>query len=138
MKVAGELMKGLPNLFDYSNKGKPELKVGVQLARPMIHHDLLEISEDARRIGADREQEAVKLHIPERPAGAPDDYVNPSELMKRFEPQTFDKMTAFFEQQDPQAGLSILLNFVKKLPDHPEWTKQYREEMSRPTVNLLV
>jgi len=130
MKVTSGSAMSYPNLFDVQQQtGKPSLQTGVQLPRPDVHQDLLEISDQARQIAEIVNHEAVKVSIPDRPQGAPDDYVKASDIMKRFEPQTYEKMNGYFEQNDMESGLSLLLSFAKKLPQHPDWLKQYREEM---------
>ncbi|MFC4306448.1 hypothetical protein [Cohnella boryungensis] len=66
------------------------------------------------------------VQLPNRPQGAPDDYVDMQELMKRFDPQAYDK----FQKALPNAAeaLSVLLNFAKSTPRQPEWIKAYHKE----------
>lgn len=102
--------------------------------------DLIEISPAARQlaagaidvkpahlIGADKIDNWRK-----KPDGAPDDYINFTDLMKRFEPDTYERyrnaITAGVDE-----GLSILLAFAKKVPLHPDWVKAYREEARQAT-----
>ncbi|WP_334074938.1 MULTISPECIES: hypothetical protein [Paenibacillus] len=78
----------------------------------------------------DPETDQVSYAMPEeRPAGAPEDYINPESLMKRSDPESYKKF-----QQDIAGGgngLEILLDFVKKIPQNPQWTKDYRNQASR-------
>ncbi|WP_025850974.1 hypothetical protein [Paenibacillus ehimensis] len=63
---------------------------------------------------------------PSRPIGAPEDYVDINELMKRFEPDTYKKL------REAVAGGgdwgSILFSFVEKIPQNGQWVTKYREE----------
>ncbi|MHA7963132.1 hypothetical protein ACX93W_03230 [Paenibacillus sp. CAU 1782] len=64
-------------------------------------------------------------NLPSRPAGAPEDYIHPSELMERFDPQTFEK---YKNATDITEKLSILLKFVKTSGRNQEWRDEFREE----------
>lgn len=64
----------------------------------------------------------------ERPEGAPEDYIKPESLMKLSDPEAYEKF-----QKDIAGGgngLEILLDFVKKIPQNPQWTKNYRNQAS--------
>ncbi|CQR58599.1 hypothetical protein [Paenibacillus riograndensis] len=64
-----------------------------------------------------------------RPVGAPEDYINPSELMKQADPETYSRFkNDIFHGGN---GLDILLDFVKKVPQHPEWAEKFKEQTAR-------
>lgn len=63
--------------------------------------------------------------LPSRPIGAPEDYINPSELMERYDPQSFEK---YKNATDATEKLSILLKFVKTSGRNQEWRNEYLEE----------
>ncbi|MCP3793132.1 hypothetical protein [Paenibacillus sp. CH40] len=61
----------------------------------------------------------------DRPSGAPEDYVKLSEVMKQVDPQ---KYTAYMNDiKGGGNGLSQLLNFAQKVPQHPDWIEKYKE-----------
>ncbi|KZE47795.1 hypothetical protein AV540_18655 [Brevibacillus parabrevis] len=64
--------------------------------------------------------------LPQKPVGAPDDYVDTSKLMQRFDPASYKKMQT--APEDGTERISIMLQFVKKLRDQPEWLSEYRKE----------
>lgn len=66
------------------------------------------------------------VELQTRPKGAPDDYVNASQLMKRFDPSAYAGMQEAIRKGE-NAG-SILIQFAKKLRHHPAWVNQYRME----------
>lgn len=63
---------------------------------------------------------------PSRPVGAPEDYVDINELMKRFEPDTYKKLNEAVTGSGDWG--SILFSFVKKMPQNEQWLSKYREE----------
>jgi hypothetical protein len=72
------------------------------------------------------------IELPQKPQGAPDDYVNPSKLMQRFDPESFRKLQAAAASERG----SILIQFVKKLRDHPDWVTQYQKEQENVLAKL--
>jgi hypothetical protein len=66
---------------------------------------------------------------PERPVGAPKDYINPEELMKRFEPETYKKFADAVINKGDWA--SILINFAKRASTNLDWSKKFREESNK-------
>lgn len=66
------------------------------------------------------------VELQTRPKGAPDDYVNASQLMKRFDPSAYAAMQEAIRNGENSG--SILIQFAKKLRHHPEWVNQYRQE----------
>jgi hypothetical protein len=135
MRITSEIQHSLPRIGGSrgGNDGNPTWREGhLPVTRPV--HDLLEISHEGRQLsaGAIVHHEAHRFDsLPQRPAGAPDDYIHMEDLMKRFDSEAYD---AFQEamKDHPAAGLSILLKFAKRIPSHPEWIETYRKEnMSR-------
>ncbi|GAA0133663.1 hypothetical protein YSY43_05030 [Paenibacillus sp. YSY-4.3] len=61
----------------------------------------------------------------QKPIGAPDDYVNISELMKQADPSAYQKFID--EIASGNHGLDELIKFAKKVPSHPEWIEKYNE-----------
>lgn len=134
LKILSAAERFYPNLYDVQRQsGKPALQIGDKLPSSGVIVDLSEAAKQARPITV-VEHEAVKVTIPGKPYGAPDDYVPVSELMKRFQPQAYEQMQSHFEQSDSAGGLSVLLQFAKSLPKHPEWVKQYWEDMKMKFV----
>lgn len=127
--VSGRITTSYPNLYSSAQtRGKPGLvQAEGRLPRPEIHRDLLEISDEARRIAADVTHEAVKVTILDRPAEAPEDYVAADKLMEFVHPETYGMMTDAFTQGDAKSGLGLLLDFVRKIPAHPEWVESYKK-----------
>ncbi|MNO39828.1 hypothetical protein D3C76_299640 [compost metagenome] len=125
--VSGKIAAAYPNLYhSVQTMKKPGLvQAEGRLPRPEVHRDLLEISDEARRIAADVTHEAVKVTIPDRPVGAPQDYVAADKLMEFVHPETYGKMTEAFAQGDAKSGLGLLLDFVRNIPTHPEWMDSY-------------
>ncbi|WP_251037992.1 hypothetical protein [Paenibacillus albidus] len=77
----------------------------------------------------------ISYNLPSsRPAGAPEDYINPSELMKQADPETYSRFMSDISLGGN--GLDILLDFVKKVPKHPEWTDQFKEQTAHNDLLL--
>lgn len=71
---------------------------------------------------------------PQKPKGAPDDYVSTGELMKRFEPDTYKKLSeAVVGGGD---WISILTSFNQRALQNKEWTKTYRKETAKLEKDL--
>lgn len=65
----------------------------------------------------------------QRPIGAPDDYIKITDLMRKFEPDTLDKLQeAITNGKD---WVNILTTFAKKVPSHEEWIKEYKVEANK-------
>lgn len=129
MKISGNAQH-LPRL-DSGRTGSesPTLQEGrLQVTRPV--QDLLEISAEGRQLaaGAIEHHEAIRVgSLPQKPNGAPDDYIPIEDLMKRFEPESY---VQFQEAMANNAvdGLSLLLKFAKQVPKHPDWIETYWKE----------
>jgi hypothetical protein len=63
--------------------------------------------------------------LPSRPIGAPEDYINPSDLMERYDPKSFEK---YNNATDVTEKLSILIKFAKTSGKNQEWRTEYLEE----------
>ncbi|MGG4495000.1 hypothetical protein [Brevibacillus reuszeri] len=74
------------------------------------------------------------IELPQKPQGAPDDYINPSKLMERFDPEAFKKYQATETNATERA--SLLIQFVKKQRFHPEWRTTYLKEQDSLMQNL--
>jgi hypothetical protein len=71
---------------------------------------------------------------PQKPYGAPDDYMNITDLMKRFEPDSYAKMSEVIQSGGDWS--KILFEFAKKVPQNREWAQKYREETDNQAANL--
>jgi hypothetical protein len=78
--------------------------------------------------------EAAYRQPPTKPKGAPDDYVNPAELMKRFDPSGYEKFRE--ELQNGGDWSKILVQFSMQVTEHPEWVKAYRAEIQQQDAAL--
>lgn len=66
---------------------------------------------------------------PQRPVGAPDDYMDLNYMMKKFEPNTLDKLQeAIVNGKD---WSSILLNFAKNAATRKDWIQEYKEDVNK-------
>ena len=66
----------------------------------------------------------------QKPQGAPDDYVNITDLMKRFEPESHGQLQDAIVNGGDWSG--ILMKFAHKIPQNKEWLDTYRQEASQP------
>ncbi|GIN63950.1 hypothetical protein J27TS8_39430 [Robertmurraya siralis] len=72
--------------------------------------------------------------LPQRPVGAPSDYISTKDLMKRFDPELYGKLQAELEGGGTNFA-SILIQFTQKAKAHPEWREQFlSEQNSRMTA----
>jgi hypothetical protein len=73
---------------------------------------------------------------PQRPVGAPEDYVDLHYMMRKFQPQTYDKLQdAIVNNKD---WSSILQNFAKQASKNQAWIKEYHEDAARAAGNLPI
>lgn len=71
---------------------------------------------------------------PQRPIGAPDDYIDLNYMMKKFEPETLNKLQeAIVNGKDWN---SILQTFAKKASTNNDWLKEYREDAAKQTGSI--
>jgi hypothetical protein len=71
---------------------------------------------------------------PQKPQGAPDDYISSGDLMQRFEPDTYAKLQEAITSGGDWG--SILIGFAKRVPQHPDWAAAYRTETEQLTATL--
>ncbi|WP_018750360.1 hypothetical protein [Paenibacillus sanguinis] len=64
---------------------------------------------------------AQAANIPQRPVGAPEDYVDLTYMMKTYEPETLAKLEEAITNGKDWA--SILINFAKKVPTQKGWVQ---------------
>lgn len=75
--------------------------------------------------------------LPQRPVGAPEDYVNSSELMKRYDPNGYAAMKEAIAGGNMEGGLSKLLQFVRNSqPQLREWTETIAREQKQKLDGL--
>ncbi|RAI94291.1 hypothetical protein DET54_10891 [Paenibacillus pabuli] len=81
--------------------------------------------------------ETKEIHYetpPQRPFGAPDDYIDLTYMMKKFEPKTLDKLQdAIVNGKDWN---SILQSFAKNVSTNQDWLKEYKEDVAKSTGNI--
>ncbi|WP_248927605.1 hypothetical protein [Paenibacillus hamazuiensis] len=73
--------------------------------------------------------QATYVTPPQKPIGAPDDYINTGELMKRFEPETYKRLQDAVTNGGDWG--KILIEFAKKVPQNKDWVSTYREETDK-------
>ncbi|UPK43954.1 hypothetical protein [Paenibacillus pabuli] len=70
---------------------------------------------------------------PQRPVGAPDDYIDLTYMMRKFEPKTLDKLQdAIVNGKDWN---SILQSFAKNVSSNQDWLKEYKEDVAKSNGN---
>jgi len=74
------------------------------------------------------------IDLPQRPQGAPSDYVDTQKLMQRYDPQAYSKLQSVVATGGNVGG--VLIEFAKKLQQHPEWVHEYRKEQDSLMMNL--
>ncbi|CDN40994.1 hypothetical protein [Paenibacillus sp. P22] len=108
----------------------------------MKENDAAEFMQTIRQIGAisktrtvDPETNEIRYETPpQRPVGAPDDYIDLAYMMKKFEPKTMDKL-----QEAITGGKdwnSILQSFAKTASARKDWVQEYREAAGRQTGDI--
>lgn len=73
--------------------------------------------------------ETNKVHYvtpPQRPVGAPDDYIDLNDMMRKFEPETLSKLQEAIANGKEDWN-HILQSFAKKVAGREDWVKEYRE-----------
>ncbi len=70
----------------------------------------------------------------DKPAGAPEDYINAGDLMKRFEPDTYTKLQEAITGGGDWG--SMLIGFAKRVPQHTDWTETYLKEQKELSASL--
>lgn len=84
--------------------------------------------------------QASYIHLPRKPEGAPDDYVDIDYLMKKYDPESADNIADILKDAangGSGAGITdILRGFIQKLAQHPQWSRDYRTETNE--VNTVL
>ncbi|MBB6637630.1 hypothetical protein [Cohnella thailandensis] len=133
MKISENQLSHLPRIqIQKGDKEEAAAWKQGQLPVNRVYVDLLEISPEARELAAGdvQHREAYRYDsLPQRPEGAPDDYINMEDLFKRFQPESYEQFQSALKDNAAD-GLSLLLKFAQQVPKHPEWIETYREEMA--------
>lgn len=103
----------------------------------MNEDDAAEFMDTIRLIGAisktrsvDPETNGVRYETPpQRPVGAPEDYIDLSDMMRKFEPETLNQLQDALANGGDWNG--ILQSFAKKASDRQDWVKAYREDATK-------
>ncbi|MED4955062.1 hypothetical protein NYE69_14915 [Paenibacillus sp. FSL R5-0527] len=78
--------------------------------------------------------QASYIDIPRKPDGAPDDYVNFDSLMKKYDPESANKLAEIVTDManggSGEGFMEILLDFNQKLIKNPQWSRNYRTEIN--------
>ncbi|GJM70770.1 hypothetical protein HMSSN036_29860 [Paenibacillus macerans] len=78
--------------------------------------------------------QASYIDIPRKPEGAPDDYVNIDSLMKKYDPESADKLVEIVTDMSNggsgEGFMEIMLEFKQKLIKNPQWSRNYRTEIN--------
>ncbi|MGG4392924.1 hypothetical protein ABEX25_01225 [Paenibacillus thiaminolyticus] len=92
------------------------------------NYDTVEISPAGRKLAEDAivHRPATPESMPSKPAGAPDDYINIGDLMKRFDPEGHQQMQEAIMNGGDWFG--VLLEFVHRIPDNKHWMDTYLKE----------
>ncbi|ASS67556.1 MULTISPECIES: hypothetical protein [unclassified Paenibacillus] len=108
----------------------------------MKGNDAVEFMQTIRQIGAiaktrtaDPDTNEIRYETPpQRPVGAPDDYIDLAYMMKKFEPKTLDKL------QEAIAGgkdwNSILQSFARTVSARKDWMQEYRQAAGQQTGDI--
>ncbi|MBT2291379.1 hypothetical protein J7E73_20085 [Paenibacillus albidus] len=70
----------------------------------------------------------------EKPKGAPDDYVSTGELMKRFEPKTYEQLSDAIRSGGDWGN--ILIQFALRANNNEEWKTRFKEENGKLVNDL--
>ncbi|NUU63641.1 hypothetical protein [Paenibacillus agri] len=100
----------------------------------MKDNEAAEFMKTFRQIGAISTTRTVvpdtkQIHYatpPQRPVGAPEDYIGLTAMMQTFEPQTLNKLQDAINNGKDWG--SVLIDFAKKVSTRNDWVKQYRED----------
>ncbi|WP_239616362.1 hypothetical protein [Cohnella mopanensis] len=76
------------------------------------------------------------VELPQRPRGAPDDYVNAGALMQKYDPEAYAKLKEVIASGGNTG--SILIQFAQKLQKNPDWAKAYRDNQDKVMTGLRI
>ncbi|CAM3884170.1 hypothetical protein COLU111180_12600 [Cohnella lubricantis] len=77
--------------------------------------------------------------IPQKPLGAPDDYVAIDDLMKTVEPDTYERLAEAVRSGSNGEGDdygSILIDFANRAAQNPKWTEDYLKNVRQANAYL--
>ncbi|WCF09353.1 hypothetical protein NDS46_05500 [Paenibacillus thiaminolyticus] len=119
-----------PNLYNMSSReGETGRPMQLEAGKPVgANYDTVEISPDGRKLAEDAivHRPETPESMPSKPAGAPDDYINIGDLMKRFDPEGHQLMHEAIVNGGDWYG--VLLEFVHRIPDNKHWMDTYLKE----------
>ncbi|WP_374016629.1 hypothetical protein ABU162_20565 [Paenibacillus thiaminolyticus] len=119
-----------PNLYNLSkSEGQSKRDMTWEAGKPIgENYDMVEISPTGRKLAEDAilHHPATPESMPSKPAGAPDDYINIGDLMKRFDPEGHQQMHEAIVNGGDWFG--VLLKFVHRIPDNKHWMDTYLKE----------
>jgi hypothetical protein len=78
--------------------------------------------------------QATYVTPPQKPIGAPDDYINTGDLMKRFEPKTYEQLSDAIQNGGDWG--KILIQFALKAYRNEEWKTKYKDETNKLVNDL--
>ncbi|MDR0267310.1 hypothetical protein [Paenibacillus sp.] len=101
--------------------------------------DMIAAYAKTRKVNPETGQ-ASYIDIPRKPEGAPDDYVDIDYLMKKYDPESANKMAEIFKDAingGSGAGFTkIVMEFTEKLAQNPKWSRDYGTENN--AVNMAL
>ncbi|AZK48862.1 hypothetical protein [Paenibacillus lentus] len=109
----------------------------------MNDDDAAEFMNTIRQIGAISQTRTIDpdtneiryITPPQRPIGAPEDYINLTEMMQRFEPETLSKLQeAIVNGKD---WGSILSTFATNASTRNDWVQEYKEEAAEQVWDII-
>ena len=119
-----------PNLYNLSKiEGQAGRTMQLEAGSPVgANYDTVEISPAGRKLAEDAivHRPETRESMPSKPAGAPDDYINIGDLMKRFDPEGHQQMQEAIVNGGDWFG--VLLEFVHRIPDNKHWMDTYLKE----------
>ncbi|RJG25587.1 hypothetical protein [Paenibacillus thiaminolyticus] len=119
-----------PNLYNLSkSEGQSKRDMTWEAGKPVgENYDMVEISPTRRKLAEDAivHHPATPESMPSKPAGAPDNYINIGDLMKRFDPEGHQQMHEAIVNGGDWFG--VLLKFVHRIPDNKHWMDTYLKE----------
>jgi len=75
----------------------------------------------------DPDTKAIRYETPpQKPIGAPDDYINLTEMMQKYEPKTLENLKEAIASGKDWS--SILINFAKNAASRKDWVQSYSQE----------
>ncbi|MRN51474.1 hypothetical protein [Paenibacillus monticola] len=109
----------------------------------MKDDEAAEFMNTIRQIGAISKTRTVdpetkEIHYktpPQRPIGAPEDYIDLTDIMQKFEPETLDKLQETIANGKDWG--SILRTFAEKVSTRKDWVQEYREGAAKQIGDIV-